>query len=415
MGLLHRSIIRWYLNLEHLCLECFVGGLRQEQTPGTRCLRRFFGFLVFLAVFALEMVYYYIHFYYNQDIPDSNEETDENPYDIQTLVDVTVILVFLSFPIMGPLHRSLGYGNDNVDPLILQSRIDDLIQDQGTRRSINLTIVCTGLYTVGESIFGLSVYNTISPVAAFVYVVFILVNIATIYFAMLIIMLTMRTTLTRLTRIEESVDDALDHVVSAQMGNSDDDNGTSTYNSMSTAATVMVAPNENTESAIINTTQYYNWDQLSQEWTNDYRKIRQDVHHVSHYFGGIMLIGLFLFVLDTTTMVAVLWENLGPTMSQKSEFALLLSFSSNAVMIMAAMYSTAFMVTKCNHYIGPKIAMLAASTRPQLSSVSTLFLHAPIRLHVGNFELSPEYANAISLWFVGLFLLVFGLKIPGSE
>ena len=97
--------------------------------------------------------------------------------------------------------------------------------------------------------------------------------------------------------------------------------------------------------------------------------------------------------------------------------AMLLAFTSNAIMIVGALYSTAFMVTQCAHHIGPNVAILAArfTDVPQLSIMSMMFLQAPIRLHVGNFEVSPEYANAIAMWFIGLFLVVFGIKIPGAE
>jgi hypothetical protein len=42
-----------------------------------------------------------------------------------------------------------------------------------------------------------------------------------------------------------------------------------------------------------------------------------------------------------------------------------------------------------------------------------MFLLAALRIHVGNFEVTPEYSNALTLWFLALLLYVFGLKAPG--
>jgi len=85
--------------------------------------------------------------------------------------------------------------------------------------------------------------------------------------------------------------------------------------------------------------------------------------------------------------------------------------------LQTAVNNIAYLVTECKEHIGPKLSILACRRPTQrfYRCLAATFLDAPVRFHHGNFELSPEYANALTFWFVGLFLLVFGLKLPGAE
>jgi len=51
------------------------------------------------------------------------------------------------------------------------------------------------------------------------------------------------------------------------------------------------------------------------------------------------------------------------------------------------------------------------SHQPDLNVLAQTFAHMPIHVHIGNFDVTSEYANALKAWF-GLFLVVFGMKLP---
>ena len=114
----------------------------------------------------------------------------------------------------------------------------------------------------------------------------------------------------------------------------------------------------------------------------------------------------------------MLWEEVGDTLGVQGTTALLLTFCTNAIMICSAFYSMAYLILECSHHIGPKLAVLAVRCHdqsPRYQVLASAFMHAPIKIHIGVFEIAPEYASAIGLWFLGLFLVVFGLKMPGGE
>jgi hypothetical protein len=47
-----------------------------------------------------------------------------------------------------------------------------------------------------------------------------------------------------------------------------------------------------------------------------------------------------------------------------------------------------------------------------LAVLAQAFVQMPIRLQTGNFNVTSEYANALTAWLFGLFLVVFGMKLP---
>eukprot|EP00529_Nitzschia_sp_RCC80_P028094 CAMPEP_0113505066 /NCGR_PEP_ID=MMETSP0014_2-20120614/35094_1 /TAXON_ID=2857 /ORGANISM="Nitzschia sp." /LENGTH=268 /DNA_ID=CAMNT_0000400305 /DNA_START=437 /DNA_END=1243 /DNA_ORIENTATION=- /assembly_acc=CAM_ASM_000159 len=165
---------------------------------------------------------------------------------------------------------------------------------------------------------------------------------------------------------------------------------------------------------------HFDPDQRALEWTQSYRMIRRDVHEISEHFGVPMLAGMLLFTCETTSMVAALWEEVGQEIGTRGVTSILMCFATNAIMICAAMYSMAYLILECYHHIGPKLAVLAVRCHdhaPRFQVLATTFMHAPVKIHVGIFEVSAEYASAIGLWFLGLFLVVFGLtvRMPGAE
>lgn len=80
----------------------------------------------------------------------------------------------------------------------------------------------------------------------------------------------------------------------------------------------------------------------------------------------------------------------------------------------AAFYSIAYLVVQCQHHVGPKLSLLAARGLPETRELALTFLLAPVKFHVGTFEVSPEYSNFVSIWLIGLFFYTLGIKIPGE-
>ena len=396
MGCFHRAIIRFILNIERVCLEAVGNGLDGASARFGRFLK---GLLYLLVVGSIVGFYYFFHFKYLQ----SGDEDHDNVMDLQMMIDFVTVGSLISFPFAGPLHRALGYFDD--DPLQLQENLALLQKDRGTAQAISIATICCCGYPTGELLY---FYHMLDAQVGLqiLYVPFVFVSILPFYGNVLLVILTMRAILVRLYRVEDQVVEALERTDGVLLGN---------YNSFASTDNgsdhVPSEPPNASEDALQSV-------EMVRDWTREYRVIRKHVHSISDAFGLRMLIGLFSFTVDTTTMISNLWEELGPSMAATNVLALLLSFCSNSIMITAAFYSSAYLVTECSHHIGPKLAILAVRLHgeaPQFQVLASAFLHAPVKIHVGVFEVAPEYANAIGMWFLGLFLVVFGLKIPGAE
>lgn len=152
-------------------------------------------------------------------------------------------------------------------------------------------------------------------------------------------------------------------------------------------------------------------------WLNQYGELRHLMHDLSESVGAKYLILLFLFSVEVSSMIGTIWEAMRDGMTWSSTSFFLLAYVANATVVLLSTFSAAYIPVVCGHYIGPKLAMLVAvqDEVPKFGALSQAFLLAPIRLHVGNFELSPEYSSALMFWFVGLMLACAGLVSPGSE
>ena len=321
------------------------------------------------------------------------------------LVDLLVFLVFLSFPFAGPMHVALGYFE--VDAQQLQSRLSLLYNDRGTVRVINMWLISALIYLCGDFIEFLPSF--LSTWERLAYAVFTLGNVGVCYGGILLVILSIRVILVRLYYIEHQVEDALD--LSMPPGYQTFENNYVQSNSTA-GAEEGEALNAGSDTGPIN------HRAQSQVWTEEYCLIRNVVHDFSENFGSQMLFGLFLFLCETTNMITFLWEEAGDKLGFRDMVALMLCFAVNAFLICAVFYSMAFLVVESSHHIGPKIIILAVRFEGETTGYQALalaFLHAPPKVHVGVFEVAPEYATAVFLWFLGLFLLVFGLKMPGAE
>jgi hypothetical protein len=123
-------------------------------------------------------------------------------------------------------------------------------------------------------------------------------------------------------------------------------------------------------------------------------------------------------------MILNVWEQVGSTLTQWQTVLLLLTYTANATVLIMMTFQVAFTNTLCTERIGPRLAVLSLrnvvdhsshetiETKGELNVLAQTFMQAPIRLRVGNFHVTPEYANALAGWFFGLFLIVFGMKLP---
>ena len=174
------------------------------------------------------------------------------------------------------------------------------------------------------------------------------------------------------------------------------------------------------------------------EWTNEYNALRHHVHDISHTMGYRLLVTLLLFACELTTFMGTYRdyfqeqamedeEDLFTFTSRTLSMTFLLCFVSSATMLVLTLSTMAWLVPICKHRIGPELAILAIYSNTndssnhdcgnrssqQLHSLAMILLTEPVKLHVGLFEMGSEYANGMGLFFLALFLFVFGLKLPG--
>ena len=340
-----------------------------------------------LLYMAIQAPYYYIHL-------KCHNENDLPTYVLQIMMS----LVIFSFPFHLPLHRALGFASPQTPALTLVARRYDFESDSATRKYIYMYLLLSVLFTIGDT-----GYYWMSTVAiqnhnihltvwwTLLYILACWVTIVCRYTAFLWALLVARVVLCRLRSIENEVEEAVNHFV------------TSTYNSLRNL------PDDDAERS----------EALAQteRWLQGYRSTRYDFHQVGQTFGWQFLLAMFLFIVNLTSMVLVCFETLKSSLSMIDLGFFLLSYSSSAIVMVSLLFNMAYIQTACACHIGPKLSMLAMrhAEFPEYSALASTFLLAPIRFHVGNFHMSSEYANAITLWFFSLFLLVFGLRAPGLE
>jgi hypothetical protein len=362
--------------------------------PKNPFLRKVFLALTMAIIVSILATFYYIHFRLSEE-----NLTAMLPMWILEWINNPLIL---SFPFAAPMHRALGFFNPHTTRNECWGRCELLVHDKGTRMIINLATFCLVCYMTGDVGY---FSQTIAPGISFVllYGAVLLVEMLIWYGALLMLMLSMRAILIRLFMVENEVNEAVERYVAPS----------TMYSSMSQSEVppaVGSGGTNNNEDASAQGSQ-------AMRWLEAYRSIRHDIHEISENFGPRMLAALFFLILEVTASITVTWEEMKDEFSGYDLFCLLASYGSNITMIIMAFFTMAFPVTRCSHHIGPKLSMLATkrSDNAQYQQLATTFLLAPVRIHVGNFEVSPEYANGITAWFAALFLLVFGLTMPGME
>jgi hypothetical protein len=135
-----------------------------------------------------------------------------------------------------------------------------------------------------------------------------------------------------------------------------------------------------------------------------------------------MVLGLTMFVVETSNLILSVWSSVGSTLTATQTVCLLLTYMASAVVLMLTVFYAAHTATMCAQSIAPRLAVLSLRTNnndndngnahSSLAVLAQAFVQMPIRLQTGNFNVTSEYANALTAWLFGLFLVVFGMKLP---
>jgi hypothetical protein len=129
-----------------------------------------------------------------------------------------------------------------------------------------------------------------------------------------------------------------------------------------------------------------------------------------------MVLGLTMFVVETSNLILSVWSSVGSTLTATQTVCLLLTYMASAVVLILTVFYTAHTATICAQSIAPRLAVLSLRTHGNNHSLAAVlaqaFVQMPIRLQTGNFNVTSEYANALTAWLFGLFLVVFGMKLP---
>lgn len=337
-----------------------------------------------------------------------------------------IIPVLISFAFCAPLHRALGRlrfgGNVTNDGATshqqsLQNsyetqeqheqelhRIKLLERDPATQRLIVAVAVCYAVYIVGDASFFIPLSPSHTHFSTYiVYLLAVLTNMAFIYQGFLLAILTMRVMVVRLHELKAQVDVALQEMTIATTPCHTTEIQTSIKRS-TTTTNATAETNISRQQLLL--------------WIQSYQELRQDMQSLSRHFGLRMVLGITMFVVEVSNMILNVWEAIGSSLTRLQTVLLLLMYTANAAILIIVTFQTASTVTLCTERIGPCIALLSLRTSNspdragELNVLAQTFMQAPIRLRAGNFHITVEYANTLTAWFFGLFLVVFGMKLP---
>jgi hypothetical protein len=357
-----------------------------------------------------------------------------------------LIPVLLSFAFAAPLHRSLGScgvtsryhgynantthptsptipfldkSGDNTEDKIqeeLQQRTSScccsreerlkLLQDDpGTQRLVMAVLICYLVYVLGDAAFFIPISPRHTHVTTYVvYLLAVLTNMGFIYQGFLLTILAMRAFIVRLHALENEINHVLQQETIFAAMNQEHQSPASTTRRLSSP--VLVVKHRRPEVPVL-------------RWTHTYQELRHDMLNLSHHFGFRMVVGVVMFVVEVTNIILSCWEAIGSHLTKLQTVLLILTYAANAAILIMVVFQTAYTATLSMEQIGPAVAILSlrrashsADQAAELNVLAQTFMQAPIRLRAGNFHVNADYANALTAWFFGLFLAIFGMKLP---
>ena len=379
----------------------------EESSANAKCTKRSRGLAVIIFFLSCQFGYYTLHYLF----PTANEDkamekiTKDPAYKAASYLIFTLDcfnnLLFLSFPFGGPMHRALGYGDmsgqrDQTntrsppnDPV--QMRTCLLLQHPGARTTFFIVVFCFALYMMGELLFYLNSFPAFFQ--KILYVACTAGAMILMYGALALVMFSFQALFARLEHLEAAVDEALQQ--SSQTAN---------YHTFS------LTPANNGD----NTSSTFDPQTAVLEWSTEYTDIRHHLHDISLAMGRRLLLALLFYICEVSTQLAGFHALEDELPIAKAANVFMFDFA-NTVMLVTTLFSIASIVTKCAHRIGPKVAVLAIRhPGVPMQCLSMALMQAPVKFHVGMFEIGPEYAMATALWFFALILLVFGYSMPGE-
>ena len=176
----------------------------------------------------------------------------------------------------------------------------------------------------------------------------------------------------------------------------------------------------------------------AQRWLRTYHDVRHDLHSIADSkYGLIYIIAVAMFVVDTSGIILTAYNELSKKDDENNEhendedhnededdtnntksnlFFFIGVFIPNACMLIMTVHTISYIPTLCQVFIGPKLSMLSTiyPNCVEYTRLATTYMVAPIKFHVGNLEISSEYSNGLSIMFLGIFLFVFGITLPGG-
>jgi len=343
--------------------------------PQSRKLRIAFNLFLLLSTAALIAYYALVHLRYIQE---------DGVWRTSWFYEWFLIPILLSFSFAAPLHRALGYDRATTRQQQdeCKRRLELLQKDQTTQLVIAAVALCYMAYIVGDAAFfiPISSYQVIATCP--IYLLAVTTNIGFMYQGFLLTILTMRAFCVRLHELHREISTVL-----------------------STIPASSPCCNGSTHGVL-------SGDKIS-HWVDCYEELRNDMQSVSWHFGFRMVLGLTMFVVETSNLILSVWSSVGSTLSITQTVCLLLTYMASAIILMLTAFYTANTATICAQSIGPSLAVLSLRTsNPNLAVLAQAFVQMPIRLQTGNFNVTSEYANALTAWLFGLFLVVFGMKLP---
>lgn len=373
--------------------------------PRSRMRRLFLNLFLLFSTAALIAYYALVHIRYIQE---------DGVWHTSWFYEWFLIPILLSFSFAAPLHRALGFHHHHDDCVTTaitrhdyekcQQRLELLQKDQTTQWLIVAVATCYVTYIVGDVAFFIPIspyYQVISTWP--IYLLAVTTNIGFIYQAFLLTILTMRAFCVRLQELERDIATVVATTKSASNNNNNNNNSVSSTTTTTTPGVDIILSDKVTH------------------WVDCYEELRNHMHSVSRHFGFRMVLGLTMFVVETSNLILSVWSSVGSTLTATQTVCLLLTYMANAVVLMLTVFYAAHTATLCAQSIAPRLAVLSLRTNnddngnAQHSSLAVLaqaFVQMPIRLQTGNFNVTSEYANALTAWLFGLFLVVFGMKLP---
>lgn len=390
--------------------------------------RRFFPrdvvlrFLVYLILGATLLFgvggYYVLHFFFMKD--------QKKDISLMLITELVTLVFLLSFFFVAPLHLALGFSHGHIPSDADLARYKHLLfSHSGTQQTMTFVFCVVPFQAFGETLFFASSFPSIPVMCLFYFLSAI--NVAWIDLLIMYVSLVLRIIITRLLGVEEQVQ-TLDEVITHHVTTT---TSLGVEEQLRDLDEIMVLYNSNlmnygTATLPEDDTLIQDADEIVENVIKErsaviltaYRNLRQDMHAISTEFGPRMLAGLFVNAVEVANIVGLVYVTLENELTVKQTFGIVLLWAPLAINLCLVFYNLSYPVTLCRQFIGARIATMATTlalshiSGPKLHYLARNFQEAPIRFHLGNFEMKPETSNVIIVIYAGLFFVILHLKMP---